>query len=225
MAVDAEQANVRPGSGLRALSRLVAVGLLVLFLVLLAYGLAKKSPDDTIDSRLAEGQSAPAPGFALELLTGSQTPAGLRERIEPAAGDGELSLDELRGVPVVLNFWASWCDPCAEEAPVLERGWQRWKRRGVLFLGLDMQDLRGDARAFLSDHGITYPSVRDPGKKTSRRYGATGIPETYFISSEGQVVGHCIGAASKQQLDAGVSAALTNAPIGRERCGARRSAR
>jgi cytochrome c biogenesis protein CcmG/thiol:disulfide interchange protein DsbE len=198
----------------------------VLFLGLLVYGLASKSPDDTIDTRLSDGRSAPAPGFSLELLTGGDPPARLRETIAAAAAsDRKLALEELRGTPVVLNFWASWCDPCAEEAPALEAAWRRWQRRGVLFLGLDMQDLRDDARAFLDEHGITYPSVRDPGKKTSKDYGATGIPETYFISAEGRVVGHCIGAASRAQLDAGTDAALADAPIGRERCGARRPPR
>jgi cytochrome c biogenesis protein CcmG/thiol:disulfide interchange protein DsbE len=223
--VDGEQANVRPIRRGIGIGRLLAIVGVALFLGLLAYGLAKKSPDDTIDNRLAEGRSALAPGFSLELLTPGSVPGSLRETIASAAADGKLTLDELRGTPVVLNFWASWCDPCAEEAPVLEQGWQRWKRRGILFLGLDMQDLRGDARSFLSDLGVTYPSVREPGKQTSKQYGATGIPETYFISQRGRVVGHCVGAASKQQLDSGVRAALTGAPIGRERCGARRPPR
>jgi cytochrome c biogenesis protein CcmG/thiol:disulfide interchange protein DsbE len=220
--VDGEQANVRPLPRRGGIGRLLVIGAVILFLGLLAYGLAKKSPDDTIDNRLAEGRSAAAPAFSLELLTAGTPPA---RAITRAAQDGEVGIDELRGTPVVLNFWASWCDPCAEEAPVLERGWQRWKRRGVLFLGLDMQDLREDARSFLSQLRVTYPSVREPGKKTSKRYGATGIPETYFISPRGQVVGHCVGAASEEQLESGVRAALSGAPIGRERCGARRPPR
>ena len=197
----------------------------LLFLGLLAYGLAKKSPDDTIDNLLAEGRSAPAPAFSLELLTAGEVPPGLRRKIAAAADDGELAIDELSGTPLVLNFWASWCDPCADESPVLEQGWQRSKRKGVLFLGLDMQDLRGDARAFLSDVGITYPSVRDPGKKTSKQYGATGIPETYFISPNGRVVAHVVGTVSSEQLTAGIAAAEAGRPLGRERGGARRPPR
>jgi cytochrome c biogenesis protein CcmG, thiol:disulfide interchange protein DsbE len=197
----------------------------VLFLGLLAYGLATKSPDDTIDNRLSEGKSAPAPGFSLELLTAGTVPTALRPAVRSAAGDGKVGLDELRGTPVVLNYWASWCDPCADEAPTLESGWRRWGRRGVLFLGLDMQDLRGDARAFLSDLRISYPSVRDAGKDTSKRYGATGIPETYFVSADGQVVAHVVGAVSPQQLDAGIEAARSGQPIGRSVGGARRPPR
>jgi cytochrome c biogenesis protein CcmG, thiol:disulfide interchange protein DsbE len=224
-AMAAEQANVPSPFGLRRAGRLLAVGALGLFLGLLAFGLAKKSPDATIDNRLADGRSAPAPGFSLELLTAGRPPAKLREAVTSAAGDGKLTLEELRGFPVVLNFWASWCDPCAEEAPLLERGWQRWSDQDVLFLGLDMQDLRGDARVFLSKLGVTYPTVRDAGKKTSKRYGATGIPETYFISPRGSVVAHVVGAVSREQLDSGVAAAQAGRPVGKERGGARRPPR
>jgi cytochrome c biogenesis protein CcmG/thiol:disulfide interchange protein DsbE len=108
---------------------------------------------------------------------------------------------------------------------VLERGWQRWKRQDVLFLGLDMQDLREDARSFLSQVGVTYPSVREPGKKTSKHYGATGIPETYFITPNGRVVAHVVGAVSTQQLDSGIAAARSGRPVGKEVGGARRPPR
>jgi cytochrome c biogenesis protein CcmG/thiol:disulfide interchange protein DsbE len=77
----------------------------------------------------------------------------------------------------------------------------------VLFLGLDIQDLREDAHAFGRQYGITYPSVRDAGRGTADRYGATGIPETFFIDSRGRVVGHVIGVVSDRQLIGGALAA------------------
>lgn len=198
------------------------IGALACFLGLLGYGLAKKSPDDTIDNRLAEGKTAAAPGFSLELLSAGTPPA---REITSAAQDGRIEIDELRGTPIVLNFWASWCLPCEAEGPVLERGWRRSRDDGVLYLGLDIQDVRGDARDFISRFHLTYPTVREPGKKTLKRYGATAVPETFFISRDGRVVAHVIGAVSKQQLEAGVAAATTGRAAGNERGGAQRPAR
>ena len=221
----AEQANVPSAGRLKRLPRVLTIGILALFLGLLAYGVAKKSPDDTIDNQLSKGQSAKAPGFSLELLTAGRSSGRLREALAGASANGKVDFDRLRDTPVVLNYWASWCDPCASEASTLEAGWRRWGKRNVLFLGLDMQDLREDARQFLSDHRVSYPAVRDPGKKTAKRYGATGIPETYFISASGRVVAHVVGAVSRGQLEDGVAAALSGNPVGKTRGGARRPPR
>src|SRR5437773_721528 len=103
--------------------------------------------------------------------------------------------------------------------------WRRWGRRGVVFLGLDMQDLTGDARDFLRRQSVTYPSIRDPGKGVAKSYGATGIPETYFISARGRVVAHVIGVVSDAQIDSATAAALTGRAIGRKRGGALRPPR
>jgi cytochrome c biogenesis protein CcmG, thiol:disulfide interchange protein DsbE len=121
-------------------------------------------------------------------------------------------LRELRGTPVVLNFWASWCAPCRVEAPVLERGWRQAGRQGVLFVGLNLQDVTGDARNFLREFGVTYLNVREPDDETLRRYGATGLPETYFISAGGDVVAHVIGAIDEVQLSTGIDAARNGRP-------------
>lgn len=126
---------------------------------------------------------------------------------------------------MVLNFWASWCDPCQAEAPVLRRANQRWREQGVLFVGLDMQDIREDAREFLREFQLDFPQVRDPTNATARRWGVSGIPETFFISARGEVVGHVIGAISAQQLDAGARAAQQGRPLSATRGGDRRSTR
>jgi len=206
---------------LRAIGVLTVVG----FIALLVYGLAAQAPDSTIDDALAQARATSAPGFELEVLQRGRQPASLEPAIDRAARDGRVSLSELRGTPVVLNFWASWCEPCRVEAPVLERGWKQAQRQGVLFLGLDMQDVTGDAREFLREFDVSYLNVREGGKDTARRYGATGLPETYFISARGQVVAHVIGALSAGQLRAGVAAARNGRPAAASEGGDRQQTR
>jgi len=199
----------------------VAIAVAAAFVALLAYGLATKSSDTRIDEALADGRAVAAPGFDLDVLQRGAT--GRDPDLRRAMADGRLSLRELRGRPVVLNFWASWCTPCREESPDLERRWNATRDQGVIFLGLDMQDVTGDARDFIREFGLTYPMVREGGNDTARRYGTTGLPETFFISPAGRVVGHVIGVASPDQLRLGVRAARAGRPLGVEEGGARRT--
>jgi cytochrome c biogenesis protein CcmG/thiol:disulfide interchange protein DsbE len=196
------------GTAMRWLGMLAATA----FMGLLVYGLTTQAPDRSIDDALARAEAIDAPGFELDVLERGRVPARLAPVIDRATADGRVALSELRGTPVVLNFWASWCDPCRAEAPVLESGWREAGPRGVLFLGLDMQDVRDDARDFLREFSITYPNIREGDKATAQRYGMTGIPETFFISARGRVVGHVIGALTPEQLRAGVEAARSGRP-------------
>jgi cytochrome c biogenesis protein CcmG, thiol:disulfide interchange protein DsbE len=198
----------------RSWARWAAVAVALLFIALLIYGLAAKGTDDAIDSALSEGRAPQAPAFTLQMLERGTLPARLEEPLGRALADGKVSIAELSGTPVVLNLWASWCTPCREEAPRLRAGWERLGPRGVVFLGLNIQDLRGDARAFSNEFGLTYPSVRDARRGVADDYGATGIPETFFVDAHGRVVGHVIGVVSADQLAAGVRAALTGQVAG-----------
>ncbi len=203
---------------LRAAGILAAVA----FVALLVYGLTTKATNSTIDDALSRGEAVPAPGFTLSALADGSGAGAAWSR---AAADGSVALRELRGTPLVLNFWASWCDPCRAEAKVLERAWKEQSSGGVLFVGLDVQDAREDARDFIAQFGLTFPHVRDPGNDTQRAWGVTGLPETYFIAADGRVVGHVIGTVDDAQLRDGVTAAKAGRPAGAEEGGEQRPVR
>jgi cytochrome c biogenesis protein CcmG/thiol:disulfide interchange protein DsbE len=130
---------------------------------------------------------------ASEIRSGKTGPAPLFDFPRIDRG-GKLSLASLRGKVVVLNFWQSSCDTCKAEAPALERTWKQLRSRGVVVVGVDVQDIKSDARRFARKYGITYPLVHDIVGKTMDSYGLTGYPETYFVNRRGQLVPvHVIG--------------------------------
>jgi len=112
----------------------------------------------------------------------------------------EFSLDQERGKIVVVNFWASWCVPCRDEAPGLEDVWQRYKDRGVVLVGVDIKDTPDDARSFLQRYVASYPSGFDEKKQIYIDYGVYGLPETFVIDPQGMVVRHVIGPVTESQL-------------------------
>lgn len=194
--------------------RIATVAVLALFLALLTYGLVTKAPKTGIDDSLARSTSIQAPGFSLPVLERGSLGRDLSAQLEPALGDRRVALAELRGRPIVLNFWASWCVPCREEAPLLERSWKAARKEGVLFVGLNQQDLSEDARTFMREFRISYLNVRDPSNATAREWGVTGLPETFFITPGGQIVGHVIGVLSPEQMRGGLRAVRSGRPLG-----------
>jgi cytochrome c biogenesis protein CcmG, thiol:disulfide interchange protein DsbE len=145
-----------------------AVGALV---GLLAYGLAADEPDRGAEDALAVGKREPAPELELPRLSGGGTGA----------------LEDYRGKVVVLNFWASWCKPCREESPLLERWHRRMRRQDATVLGVDALDVTDDARAFIDEYGLTYPMLRDGGGETREAFGIAGFPETFVIDRQGRI--------------------------------------
>jgi cytochrome c biogenesis protein CcmG/thiol:disulfide interchange protein DsbE len=163
---------------------------------LLIVGLINRNVNNSIDSAIAKGDRVPAPGFTLPVLTST---AGL-----PASGQN-LSLSDLRGHPVVLNIWASWCVPCTDEAPILQSIWDRYRSKGVYVLGVDVKDLTGDALGFHKEYGLTFPTVRDGEGNIEGPYGTTGVPESFIIDRNGN-----IAAALRGPLSASGSSANVN---------------
>ena len=132
-----------------------------------------------------------APQFTLPLFSGST-----------------FSLAEQRGKVVVVNFWASWCIPCRQEAPILENTWRKYKDRGVVFVGVDYVDTDKEALAFIQEFNVTYPNGPDIGTETARAYRIQGVPETYFVGKDGQLYGNHIGPIDQATLSAKIEEVL-----------------
>jgi cytochrome c biogenesis protein CcmG/thiol:disulfide interchange protein DsbE len=138
-------------------------------------------------------------GAAAELAAG-KNPTAPPFTLDRVGGGAPLSLEDLRGKAVIVNFWASWCDPCKDEAPFLQKTYERYRGKGLVVLGVDVEDFHEDARRFLARYGITYPNVRDVKKETIGKWGVTGYPETFFVDRDGRLVGERIqGPADRER--------------------------
>jgi cytochrome c biogenesis protein CcmG/thiol:disulfide interchange protein DsbE len=160
----------------KTVGQVIAIAAVVGLLALLVWKLAFGSGQGAAGS-LAKGENPVAPAFILS-------------RIDAAGGD--LSVASLKGKPVVVNFWASWCIPCKDEAPALQKTYEKYKSQGLVVLGVDAQDFRQDAKRFMKRFGITYPVVYDGSGSTLGRWGVTGFPETFFVDRQGRLVGERI---------------------------------
>ena len=141
--------------------------------------------------------AGPAPGNLPSALAGKQIPDFSLPPLDGLMQNGvqvpALSASSLKGRVSIVNIWASWCGPCRDEAPIFETAWKRYRGKGALVLGLDLQDLSGNALAFLRENGITYPSLRDGTDASKRDLEATGVPETYIIDKRGRIALHITG--------------------------------
>ncbi len=137
------------------------------------------------------GQGERAPDFTLQTFDG-QT----------------LALSDLRGRVVVINFWASWCLPCAQEAADLENTWRQYQAEGVLFLGVDYVDTETEARDYLKRWNITYPNGPDLQTQISYQYRVRAVPETFVVDQEGTLAAVIVGPTTQAQLQAAIEPLL-----------------
>lgn len=155
---------------------LFSFALLLALLGLLGWGLVK--------AQRGQVTNGPAPDFTLTTFDGQQ-----------------IQLSQLRGNVVVINFWASWCQPCRQEAAYLEKTWQAYRDRGVIFIGVDYADTETEALAYLAEFGITYYNGPDLGTRVSQSYNIKGVPETFYVAKNGELRGIKIGPLDPPELD------------------------
>ena len=191
--------DTRPGRVQRIAQLAALIGVAALLALLIwkvAFGRTTGAADE-----LAEGKLVHAPAFTLDRLD----------------RNGQLAVADLRGKAVVVNFWASWCVPCRDEAPVLQKTYERYRDRGLVVLGVDVNDFRQDARTFMARYGLTYPMVYDGKGSTVGKWGVRGFPETFFVDRSGKLVGERIEGAvdierNRDAFQRGVALALGNTP-------------
>lgn len=185
-----EQTNTSPAqTGRKLPGWVIVLGIGVLFVgALLGLMLVKPPQRSLCDDA--------APDFALNLFPDYRG---------NASGES-ISLADLRGKGVVLNFWASWCKPCEEEAAEMEAAWRKYRDQGIVFIGVDYLDQDPAAKRYLAKFGITYANGPDLASKISKRYIIRGVPETFFIDSQGKIIGcRKIGPLTASELDARIA--------------------
>lgn len=173
--------------------RLMTMGVVlsISFSLLLVWISAANPEDRSLESLYAsvgiQRVSPPveAPDFTLKNLEGS-----------------EVSLKDFEGKVVFLNFWASWCGPCREEMPSMERLWQRFKEEDFVILAVDLRESRDEVVSFMNEYGLTFPVLLDSKGEVGSMFGVRAIPTTYLLDSEGKIVGGAIGARNWESDDA-----------------------
>src|SRR4051794_17127661 len=162
---------------------------------LLIYGVAQQGDDTSLDAAVRDGKRPAAPDSTHPL---------------PRLGaSGTSSLADYRGKVVVLNFWASWCTPCRQEAPLLSRFQSKLGDRGTV-LGVTYKDDPVDSLAFARKYGLRYPSLRDSKLELAPAYGTRALPETFVIDGRGRIVAVSRGEVSQAFLDSAFDEAQTS---------------
>ena len=165
-----------PTGGRKKIGIIIAFTVILTLLGLLAWGL-KKAQAGPLDKGMA-------PDFSITGFDGRT-----------------VTLSKLQGQVVIVNFWASWCPPCREEAAYLEETWRKYKDKGVVFIGVDWVDTEKEALAYIDEFDITYLNGPDIGTRAAQAYNIQGVPETFFVAKNGELRGVHIGPLKSPQLD------------------------
>lgn len=150
---------------------LAVIAVVLALVALLAYGLASRGTDTSIDSKLAKGEHPQAPSATLPVLFGG----------------GTSSLEAYRGKVVLLNYWASWCVPCRKEAPLLQQWQGVMQSKGGTVLGVDVNDISDNGKEFARKFKLTYPLLRDGNAHSQAAYGVLAYPESFLIDRHGRI--------------------------------------
>ena len=171
-----DEASLEPTARSKRTGLIVAFAVILALLGLLAWGLRKVQAGPV--------ESGMAPDFTLTSFDGRT-----------------LTLSELRGQVVIINFWASWCPPCREEAAYLEQTWRKYKDKGVIFIGVDWVDTEKEALAYMDEFDLTYFNGPDIGTRIAQAYNIQGVPETFYVAKNGELRGVHIGPLKSPELD------------------------
>lgn len=178
-----------------AVPALVAV-LAVALVGLLVFGVLQTTDDRSLKDAIAAGRK----------------PAALDAPLPRLDGGGTRQLADFRGGLVVLNFFASWCEPCDDEAPILDRLQRRLERSGAgTVVGVAVDDASDDTRRFIRRHGLTFPILRDVDRELANAYRVTGLPETYVIDGDGRIVTGQTGVLTQRWVDVRIGPLLDGA--------------
>jgi cytochrome c biogenesis protein CcmG/thiol:disulfide interchange protein DsbE len=170
------EASLEPTAKSKRTGLIAAFAVILALLGLLAWGLRKVQAGPV--------ESGMAPDFTLTSFDGRT-----------------LTLSELRGQVVIINFWASWCPPCREEAAYLEQTWRKYKDKGVIFIGVDWVDTEKEALAYMDEFDLTYFNGPDIGTRIAQAYNIQGVPETFYVAKNGELRGVHIGPLKSPELD------------------------
>ena len=153
---------------------------------LLAYGLASQGTDTSIDEALLRGERPAVPAGTLPVLG--------RE-------GAEQSLADYKGKVVVVNVWASWCEPCKDELPLLQSMQSRLTRQDATLVGVNSKDFTTEALDIVDQYGLTWPSLRDRDGAYAAKYGSVAYPETFVIDRKGRIAAKRRGPVDQAWLD------------------------